>query len=55
MKGNSSCHIPNDKFREGWDRTFRKEPAPDGVVPDNENLYQKRTTKDEEDDRGFWP
>ena len=22
MKGDSSCHVPNDKYREGWDRIF---------------------------------
>lgn len=22
MKGLSSCHIPNDKYREGYDRIF---------------------------------
>jgi hypothetical protein len=24
-KGNSSCHIPNNKYREGWDRIFGKD------------------------------
>lgn len=23
-KGNADCHIPNDKFREGWERVFGK-------------------------------
>lgn len=22
MKGLSGCHIPNDKYREGWERIF---------------------------------
>jgi len=24
-KGNADCHIPNDKYREGWDRIFGKD------------------------------
>ncbi len=23
-KGNADCHIPNDAYREGWDRIFGK-------------------------------
>jgi hypothetical protein len=23
-KGNADCHIPNDRFREGWDRIFKR-------------------------------
>jgi hypothetical protein len=22
MKGNASCHLPNDRYREGWERVF---------------------------------
>jgi len=24
VKGNSSCHIPSDKYRDGWDMIFGK-------------------------------
>ena len=27
-KGNADCHIPSDKYREGWDRIFNKEEEP---------------------------
>lgn len=22
MKGNADCHLPNDNYRDGWDRVF---------------------------------
>lgn len=25
MKGNAECHTSNDKYREGYDRVFKKE------------------------------
>jgi len=28
MKGKSSCHIPSDKYRDGWDRIFGREEKP---------------------------
>jgi len=28
MKGKSSCHIPSDNYREGWDRIFSREEKP---------------------------
>jgi len=27
-KGNADCHIPNDRYREGWDRIFGREEDP---------------------------
>lgn len=57
MKGDSSTHIPNDKYRENYDQVFRKQPAPGGVQPDEAVLYLKdgdhRHHNDE--DEGFWP
>lgn len=26
-KGNSDCHVSNDKYREGWERVFGKKEA----------------------------
>lgn len=33
MKGLSSTHIPNDKYREGWDRIFGAKKLPANAVP----------------------
>ena len=27
-KGNADCHIPNDRYREGWDRIFGRDEEP---------------------------
>lgn len=63
MKGDASCHLPNDKYRENydqmrWNSTPRHAPGPDGTTPDEANLTPQPSRYDwgeESEDRGFWP
>ena len=40
-KGNSSCHIPNDKYRENYDKIFKKTPIIDAINEGDEELRKK--------------
>ena len=44
MKGNSSCHIPNDAYREGWERIFGKQEMPKEFMDWFAPNYKKKTT-----------
>jgi hypothetical protein len=34
MKGNSSCHCPNNEYRDGWDRIWKKKLEPEEICPE---------------------